>query len=286
LASIEDQAFAAVAMGFRQIEIGLSELPLPINGYNETRRETGLQISSVVAGCLKPRTERRASLHLASVDADEREQALSSVRRHIQLAQRLGAPIVVLRGAALCDAALRRRAEAIEARAVREGISDDLVEDTGAFVKQLVEQGQPQLEHLCRSLYCLMHEFPETRLALEPGPYLDDLLVLEGLQWVFEDLGKYGLGYWHDSGNIHVRERMGLPCQGEWLERLGNRMLGIHLRDVAENEVEKPPGVGEVDFRLIADYVPKDAARVVEVNPRHGRAEILQSIQFLTDQGF
>ena len=123
-------------------------------------------------------------------------------------------------------------------------------------------------------------------LALEPGPYLDDLLALEALQWVFEDLGKYGLGYWHDTGNIHVRERMGLPCQGEWLERLGSRMLGVHLRDVAENELEKPPGAGEVDFRLIADYVPKDAARVVEVNPRHGRAEILQSIQFLTNQGF
>jgi hypothetical protein len=32
--------------------------------------------------------------------------------------------------------------------------------------------------------------------------------------------------------------------------------------------------------------VPKTAERVLEVNPRHGRAEILAAVQFLVDNGF
>ena len=51
-------------------------------------------------------------------------------------------------------------------------------------------------------------------------------------------------------------------------------------------EAELPPGQGEVDFRLVSEYAPGEAAKVVEVNPRHGRAEVLASVQFLVDRGF
>jgi hypothetical protein len=60
-------------------------------------------------------------------------------------------------------------------------------------------------------------------------------------------------------------------------------MVGIHLQDAVDQEAEMPPGLGEVDFRLIASYIPASATRVVDVNPRHGRAELLASVQFLHD---
>ena len=46
-----------------------------------------------------------------------------------------------------------------------------------------------------------------------------------------------------------------------------------------------PLGLGEVDFKLIAEYLPKNAERVLEIAPSHGRAEILSSVQFLEDLG-
>ena len=49
LKTIEDQAFAAVAMGFRAIELGLSESPVPLTGFEDTRRETGVRLAAVVA---------------------------------------------------------------------------------------------------------------------------------------------------------------------------------------------------------------------------------------------
>ena len=69
-------------------------------------------------------------------------------------------------------------------------------------------------------------------------------------------------------------------------EAFASRMLGVHLQDAANEEAEMPLGLGEVDFKLLVGYIPKTAERVLEINQRHGRAEILSSIQFLVDKGF
>jgi hypothetical protein len=47
-----------------------------------------------------------------------------------------------------------------------------------------------------------------------------------------------------------------------------------------------PVGTGEVDFKLLGEYLPKNAERVLEIGPRHGRAEILASVQYLLAHGF
>lgn len=284
LRSIEDQAFAAVAMGFRQIELGLSDAPPTMNGFEDTQRETGVRLTSIVAGCLKPRSDKAPPPSLSSSSAEEREQALGSARRHIQVAQRLGAPIVVVRGSSVADSKLHQEAEALHARRAREGWSDELGEEMRAFVQRVQKKGQRQVEHLCRSLHELLQEFPEIKLALEPGGQIDDLLTFEAMGWVLDDLEH--VSYWHDVGRVHMRQRCGLPGQGRWLETYAARMIGVHLQDAAEMEAEMPPGQGEVDFKLVAEYTPKNAVKVLEIDQRHGRTEILASVQFLTDLGF
>jgi sugar phosphate isomerase/epimerase len=285
LDSIEDQAFAAVAMGFRQIELGLSDAPPRLNGYEDTRRETGVQVSSIVAGCLKPRGERMASFLLGSTKDDEREQALLSVRRHIQLAQRMGAPVVIVRCAPVSDPKLAQEADDLRRKIAREGQTEELTESARALMRKVTKKGQRQVEHLCRSLHALLGEFPQTRIAVEPARRIEDLLGFEAMGWVLDDLKGKGLGYWHDTGFVHAQGELGLPGQGDWLDAFAPRMLGVHLQDVAESECELPPGRGEVDFRLLGEYVPRTACRVVQVNPRHGRSEILDCVQFLAALG-
>jgi hypothetical protein len=60
----------------------------------------------------------------------------------------------------------------------------------------------------------------------------------------------------------------------------------VHLQDASEEEAEMPIGTGEVDFKLLGEYLPKIAQRVLEIGPRHGRAEILASVQYLLEHGF
>lgn len=288
LRSIEDQAFSAVAMGFRQLELGLSATPPELRGWDDARRETGVGMASVVVGALKPRTDNMSGSKLGSLDAAQREMALNSSRRHITMAQKLGAPVVILRGCAIEKEALEREADALlkRHREVHEDDRELLQEETRAFVHKLQTKGQRQVEHFCRSVHKLCSEFPETRLAVAPGNVLNDLFGFEAVQWVLEDLAKAKVGYWHDTARIHRRGLLGLQSQGGWLDAFASRTLGVHLRDATEDEFALPPSLGEVDFQLVAEYLPKDAAKVVDVDPTHGRAEILASVQFLKGHGY
>lgn len=286
LKTIEDQAFAAVAMGFRRLELGLLDTPVKLNGFEDSRRETGITVRSIVSGCLDARTLHTTGSRLGSLDEDLRDMALNSVRRHMRLAQRYQCGIVIVRGCELEEKALREEGDRLQARLVREGPSDAFKEAAREFVARLSKKGARQIEHLCRSLHQLLNEFPETRLAIEPGTGLFDLLTFQAIGWTLDDLGKKGLAYWHDTGSVHQRERAGLRPQGDWLQRFAPAMLGIHLQDSTDTTVAMPPGTGEVDFKLVSGYLPKTAERVIEINSRHGRAEILASVQFLVGLGY
>ena len=285
LKTIEDQAFAAVAMGFRRLEIGISEVPVTLNGFEQSRRETGIEVRSLVAGCLDPRSNHPSGSKLGSLDEDTRERALNCVRRHIRIAHRYECPVVVVRGCELEDKPLQDEAERMQARILRDGSSEETQAAARDLVGRVRKKGQRQIEHLCRSLHALLTEFPETRIAIEPGTSFVDLLSFDAAGWVLEDLANKKVAYWHDTGLSHQREKAGLCSQGKWLDAYAPKMVGVHLQDAADGHAEMPPGSGEVDFKLVAGYLSRESERVLEVNPRHGRAEILAAVQFLVDTG-
>ncbi len=288
LATIEDQVFAAVAMGFRKLEIGLAESPISLTGFEETRRETGMEVGSLVTGCLNPRAENMSGTKLGSLDPELRDRALLSSRRHIQVAKQYGCPTVILRGCEVEDKVMVAEAEELKIRQAErtEETSEAVAEDIADFVSRVQKKGQQQVEHLCRSIHTLRSEFPDIRLAVEPGATFIDILNFEAMGWVLDDLARHELSYWHDTGTVHLRGAAGLPGQGAWLDQYGSRLIGVHLQDAADNEAEIPPGLGEVDFRLVSDYIPSSAEKVVEINSRHGRSEILAAVTLLMDRGF
>jgi sugar phosphate isomerase/epimerase len=285
LRSIEDQAFATVAMGFRRLEIGVADLPVTLNGFEQSRRETGIEVRSVVAGCLDPRGDHPSGSKLGSHQEDTRECALSCLRRHVRMAHRYECPTVVVRGCELEDTALQEEADRLQAKILRSGNTEETQASVRDLVARVRKKGQRQIEHLCRSLHALLTEFPETQIAIEPGTSFVDLLGFDACGWVLDDLSNKGVAYWHDTGLSQVREKSGLATQGQWLDTYASKLVGIHLQDAAEGQAGMPPGSGEVDFKLVAGYLSSSAERVLEVNPRHGRAEILAAVQFLVNIG-
>jgi sugar phosphate isomerase/epimerase len=272
-------------MGFRSLELGLSETPPSMDGLDDSRRETGVAISSLVAGCRDPLNGSMAFEHLGSLQREEGERAINSIRRHVRLAKAWGARTVVIRGTTMEDSKLRKEADLLQQRINKEELDAELKEAIRVFVKKAQRASQRQIEQLCRAVHTLSKEEPEMNFAIEPGREIDDLLGHDAMGWALGDLALPNVGYWHDVGRIHMREKVGLPTQGDWLQSFASRMLGVHLQDAAETEAEMPIGAGEVDFKLISEYVPRTAERVVEIGPRHGRAEILASVQFLVDLG-
>jgi len=284
LPSIQDQIFAAVGMGFRRIELGLHEAPPSMDGLDESRRETGVTIPSMVVGCRDPLNGSMAVDRLGSLVGEECERAMNSVRRHVRLAQRWACNAVVVRGAKVEDPLLRREAEALSARISRALENGELHDDVCSFVKRMQRKAYKQIEQFCRSLHALQQESPTMVFAVEPGRDIDDLIGFEAMGWILDDLP--ALKYWHDVGSIHQRSQLGLAPQGKWLDAYAARMLGVHLQDASGDQFELPIGTGEVDFKLIGEYLPKDAERVLEIDSSHGRAEILASVQYLLDHGF
>ncbi|MEM8709319.1 MAG: TIM barrel protein [Planctomycetota bacterium] len=288
LRSIEDQAFSAVAMGFRKLELGLSATPPELRGWDDAMRETGITMECLVVGSLKAKGPNMSGSKLGSLDAEQREMALASSRRHIQLAQRLGAPTVILRGCAIENPKTERQAEEFldrHAKVDSDGL-ELLQEETREFVRGVLAKAQRQIEHFCRSVHALRKEFPETKLAIAPGNELNDLFGFDAVQWVLDDLSSHKVGYWHDTARIHRRGRLGVHDQGEWLDAFASRTYGVHLRDATDDDFGLPPSLGEVDFKLVAEYMPKDAARVIDVDPTHGRPEVLASVQYLMGLGY
>lgn len=275
-------------MGFRRIELGLSATPPELRGWDEARRETGITMDCLVVGALKPKGPRMSGSMLGSLDADQREMAMSSSRRHIQMARTLGAPTVILRGCAIENAKSEREADALLARhdEVEEDDREILQEETRRFVHGLQTKAQRQIEHFCRSVHTLRQEFPDVQLAIAPGNEIKDLFGFEAVQWILDDLAAHKVGYWHDTARIHRRGKLGIPDQEAWLEAFASRLLGVHLRDAAGDDFGLPPSLGEVDFKLVREYLPKDACRVVDVDPTHGRPEVLAAVQYLVGLGF
>ncbi len=288
LQAIDGQALSAAAMGFRRLELGLNDYPSDLSGWEDCRREAGVTVESVVVGSLKPKGEAYSGSLLGSADADEREMAINSTRRHIRVAQNLGAGVVVVRGCAVGSAKLEAESRVLGIE-LEEASPDDLVivqEKVANFVNKVQKRGQKQIEHFCRSLHTLRNEFPETKIAVEPGLHFNDLLNFEAMQWVLDDLAGLGVGYWHDTSRVWQRGQAGLPDQGKWLEAYSNRMLGVHLQDATREEADLPPGLGEVDFQMVGEYVPADVPHVIEVHSKHGRGEVLAAVQFLMGHGF
>jgi hypothetical protein len=149
LRSIEDQAFSAVAMGFRRLELGLSADPPSLTGWDESARETGIRMDSVVVGTLDPLRANMSGSLLGSNDCESRERALNSTRRHVRLAQQMQAPIVIVRGCAVDDEKLRLEAQRLTVL-LDDACDDDLegVQDkVRDFVHRVQRKGHKQLEH-------------------------------------------------------------------------------------------------------------------------------------------
>ncbi|HKZ50465.1 MAG TPA: hypothetical protein VJ256_01720, partial [Dehalococcoidia bacterium] len=60
---------------------------------------------------------------------------------------------------------------------------------------------------------------------------------------------------------------------------------GCHLHDVAGLGDHRAPGQGSVDWRYIAEGLPPEALRVLEINSRATPEEVAAAVPFLREKG-
>ncbi len=93
------------------------------------------------------------------------------------------------------------------------------------------------------------------------------------------------LGFLYDIGHAQVQDRLGFSPHQAWLVRFAGSMIGVHMHDVAGIRDHLAPGLGEVDFRKIAKYIPKKAFRTLEVLSANTPEQIGKGMKILVDSG-
>ncbi|MBN1857315.1 MAG: sugar phosphate isomerase/epimerase [Dehalococcoidia bacterium] len=229
--------------------------PLPINS-----------IHNPAPNIESSRGIRSYDLNLASRNESERTEAVAFARDTIAHAERLGAHAVVLHmGHVPIGKTAQRQLHDMwhadmmgteEYAAVQRGIPKlrSLTE------KQHLEQALRtilDLEGMARE--CGIMLGMETRHNLHEIPNIDEMALL------LAETDPEVVGYWHDTGHAATQQRLGYTIHEEWLKRFADRLVGIHLHDLNTERDHQPPGTGEIDWQMIASYLPDNAIRVCEI---------------------
>ncbi len=274
------------ALGFRQIELDYRRPPQTLAELRQALSQAGIEAVSMHAPFpCPPGAAPLQQADLAAEDEPAWRHALELVEGTLAAAAEWGIHAVVLHcGDMPALAELEGRLK----RLVQAGRSAGA--ESARLRRELqqrrAEEAPRHLERVRRALAELAPRAAELGIVigLETRASYRDLPGLGEVGQLLDDFAP-AASYWHDVGHAFRQEALGFAPQEEWLERYGDRLLGIHLHDVSGMADHLPPGQGEVPFDRLAPLFPAAARRVIEVQSRHSSAEVAAGLSYLQAMG-
>jgi sugar phosphate isomerase/epimerase len=224
---------------------------------------------------------------ISAPDEECRRQGVRAVQRSIDLARELGARAVVVHAGKVdvdsqLEKTLWRLFEAGQAQTPPYNEAKDRLMTARAA------QAEANLEAVQRSLVELAEYAGRLgiRLGIENRYHYREIPLLDELGRLLEAVGDEQVGFWYDVGHAHALERLGFYAHEAWLQRYASRMIGVHLHDVIGLKDHQAPGSGEVDWKLVANYLPNDVIiRACEFRHYLTSEQVVAGLQFLADKG-
>ncbi len=264
---------------------GVTLLPgdpaIELEGIGAARRDLGRGFPSASWDALQAASHRNASRDAASADRQRQLPALGLLPAAVERLRRLGGSLLILPAGWDDDAGAVADGEALLGRlSCGEGVGG---EEAAAIRDRLDRHTRErQLEALARFVHSARSQAPGLRVALSVPASPAGLLDPEGLRLLLAERSLEGLGYWHDLGTVQTRSALGLEAAGAWLEAAGRACLGASLQDAVQGRDRLLPGEGEVDFALVAEYLPAGAQRVLSLAPGYPEAAVREARDALT----
>jgi len=145
----------------------------------------------------------------------------------------------------------------------------------------------PHVEQVMRSLTELIDFVRPTgiEVGLENRYHFYDIPLIDEMQLFLDLCDEDWYGFHYDVGHAQVMSVLGFIDHEEWLKRFGKRIIGVHLHDVQGVTDHQMPGSGDLDYAMIAPYIPKSANLTLEVSPKLTKENLLQSLNHLTKFG-
>ena len=102
---------------------------------------------------------------------------------------------------------------------------------------------------------------------------------------LLDEVSEHLAGYWHDVGHAEVQQQLGFSFHEEWLLRFRDRMVGIHLHDIRGISDHRAPGRGNMNWEMIAKYLPRGIVKVCEIGEWNDEEQMQGVIKFLQKKG-
>lgn len=133
----------------------------------------------------------------------------------------------------------------------------------------------------CKQLFEFGRQTPGLALAVVT-PAAGELARPERLELLLDDLAAQGLGWWHVPSRALLAEHDDVT----WFDRLGRRLVGVSLDDVADGAGGLPPGLGALDLRRLAELTGRGVEATLDTDAVPDPALLASAVATLQAAGF
>jgi len=223
---------------------------------------------------------------ISSLDEDNRKQGVEVTIRTIDLAVKLGANSVIIHpGQINGDRSMDRLLRSMYEKGLKGTPEYETLRL--AMMTDRKNKATPYLQSAAESLREII-EYARTAkmsLGLENRYRFYDIPVMDEMEVLLSLCDEPWYGFQYDVGHAQTLSALGLCDHEEWLKKFGKRIIGIHLHDVKGITDHQAPGLGDVDFAMIAPYMPEYAYRTLEVGSQATTEEISTGMELLVNLG-
>jgi sugar phosphate isomerase/epimerase len=272
-------------LGFEFAELSHGTRISLLPGIVDAVQAGEIRISSLHNFCPLPMGVDRAAPNLYQF-SDERPRQRELAERYtlktIELAVRLGAPLVVLHSGSIEMKNYTDKLLEMAGRGERE------TDRYRALCAELDEKREAKkVKYLERTLDSLRRLLPEAeargiRLGIENRQALEELPIDSDFPFLFRELPSPNLVYWHDTGHAQIKDNLGFIHHPMQLESLRDRLAGFHLHDVQfPGKDHCAPGTGTIDWAALKPSVKPEHVKVFEFGPGLSVEEVKKGVDHL-----
>ena len=223
---------------------------------------------------------------ISSPDEDKRVRGVEAIKRSIDLAHQLNARVIVVHcGMVSADLSFEKKLRELF-EAGKAG-TDEYLEQKKNLIDRRAGLIGLCFEAVKKSLLELLdyaHPF-RIRLGLENRYHYFDIPAQNEMGELLSLANTDQLGFIYDVGHAQTMDRLGFFPHEEWLRRYASRMIEVHLHDVKGVVDHYAPGLGEVDFDMVASYLPENAIRTFELQATNSPEQVKTGLKHLVETG-
>jgi len=282
--SLAEFGEASRRLGFKQVELNHQVNSSMLSRFDFSR----IEVSSIHEPCpadVSAGELKERDWMISAIDPDCRKKGVEAIQHSIDLADKYGVKSIVIHAGNIePDLSLEKKLRNLIESELEDSPEYQSIKDT--MIQERARLARPRLEAVKQSLLDLLEycQGSGIRLGLENRYHYYDIPSLDEMDQLLNLAGPDQLGFVYDVGHAQTLDRLGFFSHEEWLRRFSSRIIGVHLHDVRGVTDHFSPGLGEVDFNMVARYLPAEAFRTLEVNPANTTEQLKRGLLFLKEQ--